>query len=1014
MMPLPAAIETDVPGGATTTKFLQEALDIASSELREWTAVLPFPIRSLPVIPGADPTCMIITPDSHCENLLEYLSPMYTGYKIYFSAKYNSEGMSFCAQDKGWKELLKDIEVAGSLQGFYPISNGGNGSKSRYIVCRAFRRYQGMKQHLHSPSKLSYRNESLHSDRKNSRGNTGKQMCRKTRTTRALCNDTLCRFGFVLKVDTFGFYLVGGKGSATHCHHPKVTKSEYALPTRLINADEKDILVSVGCAKANDGVGRNIHFSRSGYLIPRSQVRYINGFQNTSNNPDHGNNRQLEPGVSSVDKLLKSLKDNGYDHCVLYHHVKKKQLLVNEQIVDDPLIVDGVDQVVVNETFGVDGDSTATMLPSYSPTSLKVVMLPDNESEDMQSFAKSHRELLLVDDKQDLMIGCAWTTPPEKRLFKMFSDVLHIDCTSDTNVESRPFLTITGRDSNGKMFSIIRAFLPNERAWVFRWLFQTVMPNLLGKAFISRVKVIITDGDSQETSQLDIAIATHFQNVCRVRCGWHIVDRGWIRNAPRLNSVPRPNQVAFKAIILQIKAWIYSWMLPRCETEEEYKISKTLLSAYLRHSDFLDIASEHVADHIGTFIRENVEPIEAYYCFHSRCNVRHFDTYTNSAHEGTNNGLKSAAAPVLPQHTLDRSAAILNNNALMKANANSIHSATIVSSNSLWSKLPTSQKLTHKGEGLVIAQWKLRNGYISQRVGENYWLVAGKRNNMNRTLGLIPCFSRVRKVTIIGNGILLCSCMHFERIGIPCRHQMHVLCSLQAQYAGITHHDVSVMWWNEFVKYAFSPDPNCQTISSLYHELLFNDISGPSIPTGIELPPIMPTILDASLIVKPTKETCVNYNVATINLALKQARSGATLDCNVFGDDDFLATGNDDDFSDFGPCNTQQETNTYGSDECGLVFPDPVLPLQNLDSPYGVLVPLVKELVGILEGNCTVEKLQHYKDLLSGAIATERKELSDQHHQRRVAKLPAGNMVSSNVPSNKRHKSHGTRHMGFH
>jgi hypothetical protein len=68
----------------------------------------------------------------------------------------------------------------------------------------------------------------------------------------------------------------------------------------------------------------------------------------------------------------------------------------------------------------------------------------------------------------------------------MFSDVQHIDCTADTNIESRPFLSVTGRDSNGHMFSVIRAlFLPNERAWVFRWIFRTAMPVLLGKDYIS-------------------------------------------------------------------------------------------------------------------------------------------------------------------------------------------------------------------------------------------------------------------------------------------------------------------------------------------------------------------------------------------------------------------------------------------------------------------------------------------------------------------------------------------------
>jgi hypothetical protein len=66
----------------------------------------------------------------------------------------------------------------------------------------------------------------------------------------------------------------------------------------------------------------------------------------------------------------------------------------------------------------------------------------------MQSFANSHRKHLGVEDTEDLMIGCAWTIPAKKRLFKMFSEVLHIDCTTaDTNQEDRPFLTITGRDS---------------------------------------------------------------------------------------------------------------------------------------------------------------------------------------------------------------------------------------------------------------------------------------------------------------------------------------------------------------------------------------------------------------------------------------------------------------------------------------------------------------------------------------------------------------------------------------
>jgi hypothetical protein len=162
--------------------------------------------------------------------------------------------------DRGWKDLMKGIEIAGMQAGFYPVSNGGNHSK-RIMICRGSRKYQGRNREEHSPSKQNYRTETLHSDCNNSRVNAGKLLPRKTRTTRALHLDVSCPFRFNVRVDDIGFYLVGGSGCVHHAHHPKVTSLEFAVPTRLICAVEKDILVSVGCAKANDAVGRNVHFS---------------------------------------------------------------------------------------------------------------------------------------------------------------------------------------------------------------------------------------------------------------------------------------------------------------------------------------------------------------------------------------------------------------------------------------------------------------------------------------------------------------------------------------------------------------------------------------------------------------------------------------------------------------------------------------------------------------------------------------------------------------------------------
>jgi hypothetical protein len=62
------------------------------------------------------------------------------------------------------------------------------------------------------------------------------------------------------------------------------------------------------------------------------------------------------------------------------------------------------------------------------------VVLPDTEKNDMQSFARRHRAQLLVEDKQALMIWCAWVIPAEKCQFKMFGDVLHISAVRPTRM----------------------------------------------------------------------------------------------------------------------------------------------------------------------------------------------------------------------------------------------------------------------------------------------------------------------------------------------------------------------------------------------------------------------------------------------------------------------------------------------------------------------------------------------------------------------------------------------------
>ena len=107
------------------------------------------------------------------------------------------------------------------------------------------------------------------------------------------------------------------------------------------------------------------------------------------------------------------------------------------------------------------------------------------------------------------------------------------------------------------------------------------------------------------------------------------------------------------------------------------------------------------------------------------------------------------------------------------------------------------------------------------------------------------------------------------------------------------------------------------------------------------------------------------------------------------------------------PFHTQQETFTYGSEDEICVFPDPSYEIGDDHSPYSIILSLAKELGSILEGNCTTEKLCYYEDLFSSCITKEKAEIGKIHGK------PKGRMISSSIHSNKKFKSHGTKHMTY-
>ena len=114
----------------------------------------------------------------------------------------------------------------------------------------------------------------------------------------------------------------------------------------------------------------------------------------------------------------------------------------------------------------------------------------------------------------------------KKIMFSLFPNIVFVDATMDTNSEGRPLLSLIGKDTCNKTFTILRVLLPNQQLWVFRWFFCVLFPKVYSNDLLSQIKIIVTDGDAQESSQIDNSIDLFFLQVKQVRCGWHIVHQG--------------------------------------------------------------------------------------------------------------------------------------------------------------------------------------------------------------------------------------------------------------------------------------------------------------------------------------------------------------------------------------------------------------------------------------------------------------------------------------------------------
>ena len=96
-----------------------------------------------------------------------------------------------------------------------------------------------------------------------------------------------------------------------------------------------------------------------------------------------------------------------------------------------------------------------------------------------------------------------------------------------------------------------------------------------------------------------------------------------------------------------------------CVNKIEYMISKILLYDYI--CSVTEQIGQKNVDDVLEFLRGHVKVHEHNYVFYLRKEIRHYEEYSNSSHEGTNGGLKYCAGAVIPMNKFDKSVTKLCN-----------------------------------------------------------------------------------------------------------------------------------------------------------------------------------------------------------------------------------------------------------------------------------------------------------------------------------------------------------------
>lgn len=497
---------------------------------------------------------------------------------------------------------------------------------------------------------------------------------------------------------------------------------------------------------------------------------------------------------------------------------------------------------------------------------------------------------------------------------------------------------------------------------------------MYGKDILLRVEIVMSDGDPNEFSQIDESIDMFMKFAIRLRCGWHIVVKGFKKYAPKITADCQLGTImAYKSLKKLISNWIYSWMRCNCECDVEVHLSIKILRHFIQ-SEF--VTNHFSADFISQmldWIKSYVEPHLYRIAFYRKNMHRCFDVYTNCAQESVHHGMKFNAVPVTEYHSVTKSAIILSTNGLKKcAETERDYTTQLRKNYQHHDAFIGCGFILDNAQEMGREQWDLRFNYENKRKLHSLWLVrhlerrenskSDAQDNMNidnlKERDLLPDFVRIR-IVIEKNGVFYCSCCFFQRWAFACRHIWNVLSSFPL-YDRPSSKDFGYRWQKN-VCYFWLCTTMSKDLKANLEKLMDNDIEGPYCdPNIFKDLPIDKDITDEW---DPNVVRCTNYDIRrylngqdhlSLPAGLTQLSTAEFQSQNAFN----------------------QSTLTYSTNDPFIVAAtrymnnlEKELTTCNKSTAYAEVMPLSQEIIRLLQMKQDDDLIVKTKELLNTHIA---------------------------------------------